>query len=244
MNKIFNPEWIGETVRGSNPPFYSKIDAESLSRQTFASCWNLNEDQDINMWERFGNKNVVIKTTINRIKKGVPGYNTKYGITKITYIDYKDESIDFNLGIKMDNNNKPSYNHGFNYRRFLHKDIKFQNENEVRLILFDSYYDNILVEYIDKNKVRLIELDLDQNELKNVWYSVEIDDPGINLPINSKILVEQIIISEHASKCTKEKIFNAAKKHGLENRIIENSPSQRQRIFSVSNLKEYKRNKT
>ena len=83
-------------------------------------------------------------------------------------------------------------------------------------------------------------MDIDQNKFRNVWYSFEINDPGIYLPIEDlKILVEQIIISEHASKDTKEKIFNAAKRHGLEDRIIENSPPQRQRVFSGSNLKEY-----
>lgn len=236
INENFNPQWIGDTVIGSNPPFHSKIDAESLSRQMFASCWNLGKDQDINLWERFGNENVAIKTTVNRVKRGVPGHNTKYGISKITYIDYEDENVDFNFGLHLDENNQPKYNGGFNYRRFLHKDIKFQNENEVRLILFDSYYDNCLVDYIYKKEVQSIELDIDQNRFKNVWYSLEINDPGIYLPIDSKILVEQIIISEHACKDTKEKIFNAAKRHGLENRIIENSPSRRQRIFSGSNL--------
>ena len=244
MNKIYNPQWIGDKVIGSNPPFYSKMDAESLSRQMFASCWNLGNDQDINLWERFGNENVAIKTTVNRIKKGIPGYNTKYGISKITYVDYEDENIDFNLGINLDNSNQPSYNVGFNYKRFLHKDIKFRNENEVRLILFDSYFTHLLVDYINKKEVQSIKLDIDQNKFRNVWYSFEINDPGIYLPIEDlKILVEQIIISEHASKDTKEKIFNAAKRCGLENRIIENSPSQRQRVFSGSNLKEYKRNK-
>ena len=103
--KIYNPQWIGDKVIGSNPPFYSKMDAESLSRQMFASCWNLGNDQDINLWDRFGNENVAIKTTVNRIKKGIPGYNTKYGISKITYVDYEDENIDFNLGINLDNSN-------------------------------------------------------------------------------------------------------------------------------------------
>lgn len=149
INENFDPQWIGDTVIGSNPPFHSKIDAESLSRQMFASCWNLGKDQDINLWERFGNENVAIKTTVNRIKRGVPGHNTKYGISKITYIDYQDENVDFNFGLHLDNNNCPRYNPGFNYRRFLHKDITFQNENEVRLILFDSYYINCLVDYMN-----------------------------------------------------------------------------------------------
>ena len=239
INENFNPQWVGDTVIGSNPPFHSKMDAESISRQMFASCWNLGEDQDINFWERYGNAHVAIKTTVNRIKKGVPGYNTKYGISKITYVDYADESVDFNLGIKRYSNNYPRDNPIFNYRRFLHKGTMFQNENEVRLILFDSYYTDLLVDYIHRSEVRLIELKIDQNRFRNVWYSVEINDSGIYLPIEDlKILVDQIVISEHASKDTKEKIVNAAKRHGLEDRIVENPPSQRQRVFAVCNPSE------
>ena len=242
MNQIYNPQWIGNTVIGSNPPFYSRLDADSLSRQMFASCWNLGEDQDINLWDRFGNKTVAIKTTVDRIKKGVAGYNQKYGISRITYIDYKDENADFNLGLHLDNDNQPKYNIGFNYRRFLHKDIKYRNENEVRLVLFDSYYSNLLAYYIYTGKVKLIDADIDQNEFRNVWYSIEIDAPGIYLPIDSEILIEEIIISEHASKETKTKIYSAAKRYGLEDRVAENTPSQRQRVFSNSNMKEYRRN--
>ena len=195
INESYNPKWEGDRLHGSTPPFHSGIDTNGISRQTLCSCWYSQPDQSVSMWERYGSEGVAIKTTLKRVKEGVEGYGKYFCIGKIEYIDY-DNTVDFNLNIRWENN-QPHYDHNFNYRRFLHKQKEYKDENEVRLMILAEYHLQLLHHSIDRSEVRTIPFKIDK-KWKNSWSCLEIPTNGIYLPITPEILIERVFVSNKA----------------------------------------------
>ena len=195
INEKYHPKWEGDTLHGSTPPFHSGIDTNGVSRQTLCSCWYSQPNQSVNMWERYGSEGVAIKTTLEGVKKGVEGYGKYFRIGKIDYIDY-DNAVDFNLNIKWENN-KPHYDPNFNYKRFLHKQKEYQDENEVRLMILAEYHFQLLSCHINRSEALTIPFKINQ-KWKNNWSCLEIPTNGIHLPITPEILIEKVFVSNKA----------------------------------------------
>ena len=195
INENYHPKWEGDRIHGSTPPFHSGIDTNGISHKTLCSCWYSQPDQSVSMWERYGSEGVAIKTTLKRVKKGVEGYGKYFRIGKIKYIDY-DNTVDFNLNIRWENN-QPHYDHNFNYRRFLHKQKEYQDENEVRLMILAEYHNHLLFRSMNRSETRTIPFKIDQ-KWKNNWACLEIPTNGIHLSITPGILIERVFVSNKA----------------------------------------------
>lgn len=195
INEEYNPKWEGDTLYGSTPPFHSGIDTDAASRHTLCSCWYSQPNQSVSMWERYGSEGVAIKTTLKRVKEGVEGYGKYFRIGKIEYIDY-DNTVDFNLRVRW-KNNQPRYDPNFNYRRFLHKQKEYKDENEVRLMILAEYHSDLLIRSINRSEALRIPFKINQ-KWKNNWACLEMPTNGVHLPITPEILIEKVFVSNKA----------------------------------------------
>ena len=191
-------------LHGSTPPFHSGFDTEGASRQTLCSCWYSQPNQSVSMWDRYGNEGVAVKTTVKRVKEGVKGYGVCFSIGKVTYIDY-DNTVDFGLDIRW-GNRQPCYDSNFNYRRFLHKQTEYKDENEVRLIILTKYHTDVLGKFATKGEARSIPLVIDNKKWKNSWGCIELPMNGLYLPIKPEILIEKVFVSNKAEPFMKDLI--------------------------------------
>ncbi len=230
INKEYNPKWKGDTVHGSTPPFHSGIDTAGASRQTLCSCWYLQPNQSVSMWDRYGNEGVAIKTTVERVKEGVNGYRKIFRIGKIKYIDY-DNTVDFGLNIRWENR-QPRYDHNFDYKRFLHKQKEYEDENEVRLIMLNEYYSKILSSFLTIGQVREIPLTINK-KWKNTWGCIELPMNGISLHIKPEILIEKVFLSDKADPFMKKLIEQIFDEMNIQPKpkVVQTKLLQRQHIW-------------
>lgn len=231
INREYNPKWEGETLHGGTPPFHSGIDTDAASRHTLCSCWYAQPNQSVSMWDRYGNEGIAIKTTVKRIKEGVDGYGKIFRIGKIKYIDY-DNDDDFGLEIRWENR-QPRYDSNFNYRRFLHKQTEYKDEDEVRLIMLAEYHCDILLQFINRSEANQIPLVIDK-EWKNSWGCLEIPMNGIYLPIKPGILMKKIFVSNRAEPFVKKLIEQQLEEMNIQPRpkIEQTKLLQRQHIWA------------
>ena len=232
INKNYNPVWKGNIVHGSTPPFHSGVDTDVVSRNTLCSCWYLQPNQSVSMWDRYGSEGIAIKTTVKRIKEGIKGFGEHFRIGKVCYIDYSD-SVDFKLNIRWENN-QPYYDSNFNYRRFLHKQREYEDENEVRLIVLAEYLKDVLLYYLKRSEAQNIPLSINNDKWKNTWGSMEIPVSGIHLPIDPEILIESVFVSNKAEPFVKRLIEKEFRNMNLlcKPKIEESKLLQRQYIWT------------
>ena len=231
INAAYDPVWKDNAVRGSTPPFHSAIDTDAASRQTLCSCWYAQPHQSVSMWDRYGSEGVAIKTNVKRIKEGVKDYGKAFRIGEIEYIDY-DNTIDFKLNIRWENN-QPHYDPNFNYRRFLHKQKEYQDENEVRLLILTEYHNDILWRSINRGEAHLIPLIINE-EWKNTWGCFEIPTNGIHLSITPEILIERVFVSNKAEPYIIDLIEQQFEEIGIQPRprVEQSKLLQQQRIWA------------
>ena len=100
---------------------------DEWSNYVFSHCWSLNSE----IWsENYSNSTITIQSTIGNIKQAFSG-DYRYHIGKVKYINYLTEVLPSFQ--KLLTGQEPSSD--LLYERHLHKRLKYQREQEVRLII-------------------------------------------------------------------------------------------------------------
>lgn len=100
--------------------FLSKT--QSLRKSVVANCWNMNDNESLNMWRRYTNngEGVVLRSTYARLKKSISNYtDDSIRIVKIQYINFSKAILPPVLGFP-----------------FEFKDELYLSEKELRCIIY------------------------------------------------------------------------------------------------------------
>ena len=114
----------------------------SFSRHfMFTHCWTISKSENILMWDRYKHQGstIAIRTTIDGIKSAFDETRPHLYIGRIQYKDYQTEHITGFQRYAEKDLADPEIIEKLFYQPVFHKEILYQSENEVRLII--SYKD-------------------------------------------------------------------------------------------------------
>lgn len=166
-------------------------------KQTFVSCWHMNEAESNLMWNYYSEQNagIAIQTTYNRFLNSLQNcdYRNRLDIGMVRYINYESEKIDFSGNI-LD---------FIFYKRNL-----FIHENELRAVINLPASDEPLLPYDPEN--------IKPNDNSPA---------GLTVPIKFEELVEKIYISPEAPSWYSQLVESIIKKFGITCPVVQSSLS-------------------
>lgn len=179
------------TITGNPWQVFTKLcvdkQLEIYRNITFANCWHINEQENPTMWENYvmahGNEGIAIQTCFQNL---VECFNTDRALTnlKMKYIDYDTEFLDYGCP---------------NYAVYLSiKDVKYEYENELRVITLEKE-----IPHFDAD-----EMDMDK---KIEVYSQK----GEFIKIDLKMLIQKLYLSPNSTTRFKENIEQLLHKYGI-----------------------------
>ena len=172
-----------------------KYSNEMNKRFFFINSWISRKIPEY-MWDKYSDKQygIAIKSSIKKLKDSITEdvENAVY-LGKTKYIDYRKDILSGKHHIEV----------------FLHKDISFQPENEIRAII-QKYCLNVNGEkfILDPNYDKL-------PNISSVDYESNHYENGFNIRIKPEVLIEKIIISPNASQWYVDLIKNILKRYEL-----------------------------
>jgi len=155
---------------------------EQTRKFTFVNCWYEDSDESLRMWREYTNLSLglAVKTDCRSL---IGSINT---------------STRFHFGrVKYTNRITDLLNPIHYYTRFLRKELKFQFEQEARVISMGSYYD-------------------DSNASNFDWNTIP---DAIEFNIDPLKLIHELVITPYASYRFIEQVDSLASIHGLEDRV-------------------------
>lgn len=170
---------------------------EILRNMTFANCWHINPGENPDMWNNYvmlhGNEGVAIQTSFGRLSEC---FNTSRILTNLEmkYVNYSTENIDYSYP---------------NYLTFLSiKDLKFQYENELRIITLEKTYPEF-----DPDEMSMDE------EIRACSHT------GEHIKVNLKTLIEKIFLSPNSTERFRDSIEQLLIRYGIDAPIVKSSVS-------------------
>lgn len=155
---------------------------------TFVNCWHMKEHESAAMWNLYLNNNerIAIQSTYQRLIDALADYEDfEVHIGKIKYIDYNKQMI------SMRNTLSP----------FLYKRKSFENEDELRLLIWTPQH--------GKNDV----VNPENNKYKKV--------SGLYVPVDLKALIEKVYIAPNAPQWIVQMIASLVKKYDLKMKVVQ-----------------------
>ena len=153
---------------------------KAMSCNLYINCWNISEHEDSLMWKAYGDSNntVAIETNLEsliKVFKKYSDYNIYMGM--INYIDFEVEEIDIS-----------NY-----FSQFLHKNIFYKNECELRCIFWDDGDNSIITDEDIPFSSFHFEDTLTAEDYEKI-------PDGILIPVQVEELIHRIFINPNADK--------------------------------------------
>jgi len=178
--------------KGNRQGFDSRHESEKSN--TIVNCWHINTDESSYMWEEYGEKGVVIKSSLERIYMAFENTDERIPHSEVRYIDYKNDTWF----------NPKTYPH-IEYNTFtplIHKEIdKFQKEREFRLLIYvdTEGFDN------------------------DVYWKNQVYENGKLISVDLNCLIEKIIICPNTDEKEKELIEKLIFDAGFNFKVVNSS---------------------
>jgi len=177
---------------------------KSMRENSFVNCWHVNETESAAMWKLYGESRhtVAIKTTVDNLRSAFAD-QSKYliSIGDINYIDF-DSSQDNLEEDQMEQIRKVHSGNRDAVGLLLLKRKEFKHENEVRAVILDGIAD----EEIDS---------LDYQPVENL-------SPPVNVEVNLKYLIQDIILPPGCDEWFEETVHQAIKDSNVDEITVEN----------------------
>lgn len=115
--------------------YYSKGDyIDAVRRNSLVSCWHINDNENINMWQSYTSEknSIVIKSTIDKVYKALNILNNhtfNIDFVEVKYVDFHNTILEHKNHI---------------LEPLFFKDIEYKDENELRIIVWKRPENNIL----------------------------------------------------------------------------------------------------
>lgn len=107
-----------------------------LRNLTYVNCWHINDNENSFMWENYamchGNEGVAIQTDLNAVKAAVEKVERKISDMRISYVNFKTHYVEYFM------------QNPFEFIAL--KDVKYEPENELRLVTVENEYPDIDVD--------------------------------------------------------------------------------------------------
>jgi len=142
------------------------------------NCWNLNEDEDIKMWENYtsGNTGVLIRSTLGRLRRAIPCDPQITRIDKVKYVDMENYKLGNVAAAQV-------------FERALLKSSEYSYENELRILTL-----NLAIDYcLNEDGSEITELQ------KQGPGQYKEDRKGIYIKVDTNLLIKNVVISPKAS---------------------------------------------
>jgi hypothetical protein len=181
---FFNKKLTDEDIEKKVNEIY--VYEEKFKSITLVNCWNKNEKESVALWKIYSNfdKGIMIKSKVSNIIKAFENSKFDIFLSEVRYIDYEKEIMpDGNIMYP-----------------FLHKQLAYTYESEVRLIH---------------------QLKGDSNWTYN-WEKEAINE-GINIKVDLTELIDQIVISPNSQDWFYKLIVDICKKFGLKTDVIKST---------------------
>lgn len=172
-------EWMGKV--GKDNAILSTADSNEKDGRdlTVVNCWNINDDEDLRMWNEYtnGTDGILIRSTLGRLRKALPCDKSITRIDRVKYVD-------------LDTYRLGDYEASQANERALLKSKSFEFENELRILTL-----NIIFPYcLNDDGTEMNELQKkgpgQYNQTRN----------GIYIKINVQHLIKKVIISPKANR--------------------------------------------
>lgn len=168
--------------------------ASIYGKQTFVSCWHMNESESNLMWNFYSEQNagIAIQTTYNRLKNSLQNcpYKSRIDIGTVKYINYDSDVI----------------NSGNILEFVFHKRNEFSHENELRAVINLPIGDELLLPYDPEN------IKPDENATA-----------GLTVPIKFEEVIEKIYISPKAPSWYSQLVESITKKFAINCPVVQSS---------------------
>ncbi len=178
--KEFRKTFYGEEATGWIENTMPKINF-NLKKCTYISCWHVNNDENIHMWQSYVDKGkaIAITTTISKIKNYILDEESSFLLGPIHYIDYQQDLV----------------SEGNAFAPFFCKRKEFASEREFRIV-----------------KERMIDID------GIISGSIKMPK-GINIPIDTNNLIDEVIISPFSDKHFNQKVRELLTRYKMVNKF-------------------------
>lgn len=203
----------------------------------FTHCWSISKSENILMWDRYKHQGstIGIKTTIDRIKNAFDETEAHLYVGKIQYKDYQTEHITGFQGYAGKNLSDSETIEELFYQPVFHKEILYQSENEVRLIMS---YKNVTESMLGKAYLTDIPFynrnwgfKLEHNNFDSpnpLWFNTEDDFIQIRRRIPVKVdiyeLIDEIILSPYTKSYALSLIQDMVNQYGIDpNKVVNSS---------------------
>ena len=210
----------------------------SFSRHfMFTHCWSISDTENILMWDRYKyqNSTIAIKTTMNGIESALNETEAQLYIGKIQYKDYQTEHITGFQGYAGKNLSDPETIEELFYQPVFHKEILYQSENEVRIIMSYRYATESMVGKTFLTDIPFYHLKWGFEQEHNnydrpypLWFNTEDDFMQIYRSIQVKVdideLIEQIILSPYTESYALSLVRDMVNQYGIDpNKVVNSS---------------------
>ena len=168
---------------------------EFLKKCAVVNCWHINDYESNFMWKLYltGEEGVAIQSTYRRLSDSFNNYDENdVFIGVINYIDHEKKVLPLNNA----------------YEPFVHKNISFEPEKELRVML---------------SKITRKELaKLPQNSVLKLGKPDFLEFPvnGVEAQIDLETLIEKVVVSPKTGKWFEEVVVSITKKYGLDKPVI------------------------
>jgi len=165
---------------------------QALLKRVFVNCWYMADHENAAMWKMYGNDGIAIQSTFQKFKQALENKNGKEKIyfSQITYIDYTEHRFDNSLNLNLP---------------FFHKHKSFENEQEIRAIIFETPISNSNI------------LDVEALSPTQEGITITIEDNSIAK------MIEKIHVAPKSPDFVIHALKDVVKKYGVSEDIVKKS---------------------
>lgn len=189
------------------PLVISRDNMKKIQEFSAISCWHINEYESAGMWDLYlsGEDGVAIKTDYKSLMTSITDLRYRVFSGKLQYVDFHKEMTSRNI-----------------YDTLFYKRKSFAHENELRLMIIASRFD----QYILERKFDMEGIPIYMWEEKFLEYEEESynfsHEKGNLVSCNLHKLIQAIYVSPKSSKEVVEKVKLMASQYGIsENKVIQ-----------------------
>ncbi|WP_340701367.1 DUF2971 domain-containing protein [Brevibacillus borstelensis] len=200
-------KWDIESFRedGEFPFITSREYMKKVQDFAAVSCWHINEHESAGMWDLYLNSKdgIALKSDYNSLYNSMNDLRYRLFSGKVQYIDFDNEMTSRNI-----------------YDTLFYKRKSFSHENELRLMIIASRYDEWYLERtFEMEGIPFNKVDEKMEELEESSYEFS-HEKGTLIPYDLNKLIHGIYVSPRSSPAVVDDVKKMVLNNGLANKSV------------------------